>query len=84
MSFNEGYAHPLLECIGSIKFPCCHLSFRLPKWEAKTSHAVTFVPALLKTFKEDLKLQRVNQNSPKNAVSDLSLEIELIIPFSPN
>ncbi|GFU98618.1 hypothetical protein TNCV_3654491 [Trichonephila clavipes] len=53
-----------LECI---EFPCC----RLPKWEAKTRHGVSFVPALLKTLEEA-------------ALSDLSLDIELDIPFAPN
>ncbi|GFW16265.1 uncharacterized protein TNCV_4264301 [Trichonephila clavipes] len=54
-----------------------------PEGLAKTRHRVSFVPALLKTL-GDLKQQPVYQDSPKNALSDLSLEIELAIPFAPN
>ncbi|GFV30986.1 uncharacterized protein TNCV_4014201 [Trichonephila clavipes] len=73
-----------LECIGGIKFPCCQLSCRLPKWEAKTIHGVSFVPALLKILEEDLKQRPIYQDSPKDALPDLSLEIELVIPFTIN
>ncbi|GFW13460.1 chromosome-associated kinesin KIF4 [Trichonephila clavipes] len=73
-----------LESIGGIKFPCCQLSCLLPKWEVKTIHVVSFVPALLKTLEENLKRQPVYQDSLKDALSDLSLEIELAIPFAPN
>ncbi|GFX99651.1 hypothetical protein TNCV_3053081 [Trichonephila clavipes] len=84
MDFNKGYSYPLLECIGGIEFPCCQLSCRLPKWEAKTSLGVSFVQALLKTLEEDLKHQPVYQDSPKDSLLDLSLEIELAIQFAPN
>ncbi|GFU19864.1 transposon Tf2-9 polyprotein [Trichonephila clavipes] len=57
---------------------------RLPKWEAKTRHGVSFVPSLLRTLEEDLQQQPVDQDSPKDSLSDLSLEIELTIPFAPN
>ncbi|GFS50785.1 uncharacterized protein TNCV_4847131 [Trichonephila clavipes] len=60
------------------------LTSRLPKWEAKTRHGVSFVPALLKTLEVNLKQQPVYQDSLKDALSDLSLEIELVIPFAPN
>ncbi|GFX30633.1 uncharacterized protein TNCV_4861571 [Trichonephila clavipes] len=73
-----------LNAFGGIEFPCCQSSYRLPKWVAKTRHEVSFVPALLKILEEDLKQQPVYQDSPKGALSDLSLEIELVIPFSPN
>ncbi|GFU15761.1 hypothetical protein TNCV_2367321 [Trichonephila clavipes] len=59
---------------------CC----RLPKWEAKTRHGVSFVLALLKALEEDLKQQTVYQDSLKDALSDLSLDIELIILCAPN
>ncbi|GFU47610.1 hypothetical protein TNCV_2443321 [Trichonephila clavipes] len=43
-----------------------------------------FVPALLKILEEDLKQQPVYQDSPKDALSYLRQEIELVIPFFPN
>ncbi|GFW56585.1 transposable element Tc3 transposase [Trichonephila clavipes] len=61
-----------------------HCRCRLPKWEAKTRNGVNFVPDPLRIFEEDLKQQPVYQDSPKNFISDLSLEIELVTPFSPN
>ncbi|GFU64244.1 hypothetical protein TNCV_3927251 [Trichonephila clavipes] len=61
----------------------CHLC-RSPKWEANTRHGVSFVPTLLKTLEEDLKQQPVYQDNPKDAQSDLSLEIKLAIPFVQN
>ncbi|GFW64674.1 uncharacterized protein TNCV_700771 [Trichonephila clavipes] len=73
-----------LECIGGIELPCCQLSCRLPKWEAKTRHGISFVPVLLKTLEEDLKQQPVYQDNPIDALLDLSLDIELVIPFAPN
>ncbi|GFV44401.1 uncharacterized protein TNCV_4935851 [Trichonephila clavipes] len=76
--------HPLLECFGGIEFPCCQLSCRLPKWEAKTRHGVSFVLAFLKILEEDLKQQPVYQDSPKDYLSGLSLEIDLAIQFAPN
>ncbi|GFV64274.1 uncharacterized protein TNCV_1150871 [Trichonephila clavipes] len=84
MGFNKGYVHPQLECIGGIEFPCCQLSCRLPKWEAKTIHEISFVPSVLKTLEEDLKQQPVYQDSPKDALSDFSQEIKLAISFAPN
>ncbi|GFV84587.1 hypothetical protein TNCV_2482011 [Trichonephila clavipes] len=73
--------HPSVAPILSDKYqPFC----RLPKWEAKTRHGVIFVPALIKILEKDLKQQPVYQDNPKNALLDLSLEIELVIPFSPN
>ncbi|GFV18172.1 uncharacterized protein TNCV_169751 [Trichonephila clavipes] len=75
---------PSFECIGVIEFPCCQLSCRLPKREAKSRHGESFVSALLKTSEEDLKQQPVYQDSPKDAISDFSLEIELAILFAPN
>ncbi|GFV09918.1 uncharacterized protein TNCV_2318481 [Trichonephila clavipes] len=57
---------------------------RLPKWEAKTRHGESFVLALLNTLEEDLKQQPVYQDSSKDTLLDLSLVIELVIPFSPN
>ncbi|GFT45301.1 hypothetical protein TNCV_2452251 [Trichonephila clavipes] len=39
---------------------------------------------LLKILEVDLKQQPVYKDSPKDALSDLSLEIELVILFSPN
>ncbi|GFY28556.1 uncharacterized protein TNCV_4149871 [Trichonephila clavipes] len=77
-------AYPQLECIGGIEFPCCQLSCRSLKWKAKTRHGVCFAPVLLKTLKEDLKQQPAYQDSPKEALSDLSLEIKLAIPFIAN
>ncbi|GFW76392.1 uncharacterized protein TNCV_1581711 [Trichonephila clavipes] len=59
----------------------------LPKWEAKIRHEISFVTAyieLLKILEEGLKQQPVYRDSPKDALSDLSLEIELAIPFAPN
>ncbi|GFX23856.1 hypothetical protein TNCV_1788871 [Trichonephila clavipes] len=59
---------------------CC----RLPKWKSKTRHGVSFVPSLLKILEKDLKQQAVYQDSPKDAPSNLSLKIEMVITFSPN
>ncbi|GFV03722.1 hypothetical protein TNCV_1876701 [Trichonephila clavipes] len=42
------------------------------------------VQAFLKTLKEDLKQQPVYQDSSKDSLLDLSLEIELAILFAPN
>ncbi|GBN91046.1 hypothetical protein AVEN_192167-1 [Araneus ventricosus] len=72
------------ECIGSIDFPCCQLSCRTPKWEAKTRHGVSLVPVHLTTLEEDLKQQLVCQDSPKDVLSDSGLETKLAIPFAPN
>ncbi|GFU43331.1 uncharacterized protein TNCV_3768701 [Trichonephila clavipes] len=44
--------------------------------EAKTRLGVSFVPALLKTLENDLKQQPVYQNSPKDDLSDFSLETD--------
>ncbi|GFT11741.1 uncharacterized protein TNCV_3683971 [Trichonephila clavipes] len=52
--------------------------------EEKTSHGVSFVSPPLKTLEDDLKQKPVYQDSPKDAVSDFSLEIELAILFTPN
>ncbi|GFU66355.1 hypothetical protein TNCV_2551041 [Trichonephila clavipes] len=41
---------------------------RLLKWEAKTRHGVSFVPALPKTLEGDLKQQPVCQDSPKDSL----------------
>ncbi|GFT97569.1 uncharacterized protein TNCV_1034101 [Trichonephila clavipes] len=79
----------------TMKIKCCfcshvirnkerHANCQLPKWEAKTKHGVRVVPDLLKTLEEDLKKQPIYQDSPKDSLSDLSLEIELSIPFAPN
>ncbi|GFU77516.1 uncharacterized protein TNCV_3498891 [Trichonephila clavipes] len=81
---NRAGTVPQIECIGGIEFPYCQSSCRLSKWEAKIRHRESFVPALLKTLEEDLKLQPVYQDSPKDALSDLSLEIKLAIPIAPN
>ncbi|GFT43426.1 uncharacterized protein TNCV_814811 [Trichonephila clavipes] len=70
--------------IGGFELPCCQLSCRLPKWEEKTRQGVSLVLALLKILEEDLKPQPTYQNSAKDALSDLSQEIELAIPLSPN
>ncbi|GFU70619.1 DDE_3 domain-containing protein [Trichonephila clavipes] len=70
---------------GLVRINPQHLqSCRLPKWEAKTRHEVSFVLALLKILEEDLTQQHIFQDRRKEALSDLSLEIELVIPFSPN
>ncbi|GFS70931.1 uncharacterized protein TNCV_2719981 [Trichonephila clavipes] len=55
-----------------------------PSYNSKARHEVNFVPAFLKTLDGDLKQQLVYQGSPKDALSDLSLEIGLAIPFAPN
>ncbi|GFV84695.1 uncharacterized protein TNCV_4296771 [Trichonephila clavipes] len=73
ISLTISFTPFVFEGIGSIKFPCCELSCQLPKWEAKNRHGVSFVLALLKTLEEDLKQQPINQDSPKDAVLDLSL-----------
>ncbi|GFT90604.1 putative DD41D transposase [Trichonephila clavipes] len=56
---------------------------RLLKWEVKTRHGESFVPALLKNLEEDLK-QQTCLPSPKDTLSDLILEIKLTNPLAPN
>ncbi|GFT50495.1 uncharacterized protein TNCV_551151 [Trichonephila clavipes] len=84
MGFNKGYDHPYQKRIANIEYSCSQLSCELPKWKAKRRHAISFVLALLKTLEEELNQQPINQDSPKDVISELSLEIELIIPFAPN
>ncbi|GFT36158.1 uncharacterized protein TNCV_4777981 [Trichonephila clavipes] len=84
MNFDKGYADPELECIGVIEFTHYQLNFRLPKWEAKTRHGISFVPALLNTLEEDLLQQPVYEDIPKYTPSDFNLKIELATPFTPN
>ncbi|GFS95295.1 hypothetical protein TNCV_2631091 [Trichonephila clavipes] len=74
---------PSLNALAASNFKL-QLSCRLLKWDAKTWNGVSFVPALLKTLEENLQQRPVYQDSPKDAISDFSLEIELVIPFAPN
>ncbi|GFU60766.1 hypothetical protein TNCV_627111 [Trichonephila clavipes] len=59
-------------------------SCRLSKWKMKTRRGISFVPALFKTLEEGVKRKTVYQDSPQDDLSNVSLEIELAIPFAPN
>ncbi|GFW28445.1 uncharacterized protein TNCV_4641101 [Trichonephila clavipes] len=74
----------LRQSSGPTSFEKHNVNLPVTEMERKTRHGVSFVPALLKTEQEDLRQHPVYQDSPKDTQSDLSLDIELVIPFAPN
>ncbi|GFW64081.1 uncharacterized protein TNCV_707861 [Trichonephila clavipes] len=65
-------------------FLCYQLSCWVPKWKARIKYGVSLDLAHIRTLESYLKHRRVYQGSPKYALSDSGLEIELVIPFIPN